>query len=367
MTVTSTHRVTVDLGPRSYDVVVGRDLLARLGDLAVPRGAERAALVTQEPVAVHYAGTVTRALERAGLAVARLTVPDGEPAKDLDVLARLYAQVAALPLRRHDVVVALGGGVVGDLAGFLAATWNRGVPVVQVATTMLAQVDAAIGGKTGVNLPAGKNLVGAFHQPVAVVADVEVLATLAPRHLVAGLAEVVKYGLIGDPAILTVLGGDARAAAAGDPDLMADLVRRSAAIKAAVVAADEREQGQRAHLNLGHTYGHALEAATGYRDYLHGEAVAVGLVVALELGVRLGITPPDLVGRVSTLLDGLGLPTRAPALPRERLWDHMGRDKKARGGVRFVVVERPGTVRLVTPDPADVDAAIAAVETGARP
>lgn len=368
MTVTATHRVTVQLGPRAYDVVVGRRLLPHLdAHLPIPDAVERVALVTQPPVAVHYAAAVTGALEARGLQVTRLTVPDGERAKDLGVLADLYQRAAALPLRRHDLVVALGGGVVGDLAGFFAATWNRGIPVVQVPTTVLAQVDAAVGGKTGVNLAAGKNLVGAFHQPLAVIADLDTLATLAPRHRVAGLGEVVKYGLIGDPEILDVLAGGAEAAAAGDPDLLTDLVRRSVAIKAAVVAADEREQGRRAHLNLGHTYGHALEAATGYDRFLHGEAVAVGLVVALELGRRLGHTPPELVTRVAGLLDRVGLPVAAPRLERAQVWAHLCRDKKARGGVRFVVVGQPGTVLVVTPEPGQVDAAIDAVERRGGP
>ncbi|MBW3621646.1 MAG: 3-dehydroquinate synthase, partial [Actinobacteria bacterium] len=226
----------------------------------------------------------------------------------------------------------------------------------------LAQVDAAIGGKTGVNLPEGKNLVGAFHQPVGVVADVATLATLPERERLAGLGEVVKYGLIRDPAILDLLEADPAAARAGEPDLLAELVRRSAAVKAAVVAADERESGERAHLNLGHTYGHAVEALTGYAEVLHGEAVAIGTCAALRLGVHAGVTPPALVERTERLLGELGLPTRAPRLDREAVWTTMARDKKADDGVRFVLLEDLGRCTVTTPDRAHVDRAIDEVE-----
>lgn len=356
--------VTVELGERSYPVVVGRGALTELTPLGRELAAGdsvRAALVTQTPVADH-ARRVARRLEAAGLAVEVLTVPDGEQAKSLAVLGDLYRRLAALPLGRRDVVVAVGGGVVGDLAGFVAATWHRGVRVVQVPTSLVAQVDAAIGGKTAINLPAGKNLVGAFHQPVAVIADVDTLASLGRRELVAGLAEVVKYGLIRDPSILQTLDRDPEAAAAGAPPVMADLVVRSAAVKAAVVAADEHDAGQRAHLNLGHTYGHALEALTGFSRWRHGEAVAVGLCVALRLGARLGLTPRTLIGRTERLLAALDLPTRAPRLDRGRVWAAMTRDKKARGQVRFVLVEALGRPTVTTPPADAVDAAIDEVE-----
>ncbi len=356
------RRVAVELGPRGYDIVVGRGLLADVADhVPVPEGARRTALVTQATVG-GYARTVADSLGAAGIEVTTIEVPEGEPAKDLAVLGRLYRELADIPLGRSDLVVAVGGGVVGDLAGFLAATWNRGVPVVQVPTTLLAQVDAAIGGKTGVNLPEGKNLVGAFHQPLVVVADVDVLATLPERERVAGLGEVVKYGLISDPQVLALLEDDPEAAVAGDADLLEELVQRSAAVKAEVVSADERESGRRAHLNLGHTYGHALESVTGYRRFLHGEAVAVGTCVALRLGGRIGVTPGELVPRTERLLERLGLPTRAPTLDREEVWSVMARDKKARDGVRFVVLEELGRPTVITPSPDDVDAAIDEVE-----
>jgi 3-dehydroquinate synthase len=358
-----TGRVPVALAERGYDIVVGRGLLGRLLELvALPASVRTVALVTQRPVAEHHAAPVVAALRGTGLDVVTLEVPDGEVAKDLTTLDGLYQRLAEIPLSRGDAVVALGGGVVGDLAGFLAATWNRGVPVVQLPTTLLAQVDAAIGGKTAVNLPQGKNLVGAFHQPLAVLADVDTLATLPARERTSGLGEVVKYGFSHDPVILELLEADPEAARAGDLDLFTELVRRSAAVKAAVVAADEREGGERAFLNLGHTYGHAVEALTGYTGMLHGEAVAVGLCAALRLGVGMSVTPPELVDRAETLLMSLGLPTRAPRLDRGEVWATMARDKKAADEVRFVLVDELGRCRLATPDPAMVDRAIDEVE-----
>ena len=363
-----TARIHVDLADRGYDVVVGRGVLAHLDtEVALPANARRAAVVTQAPAMSRHLDAVLGALERAGLAVEVLEVPDGETAKSLAQLGHLYHELAHLPLHRGDLVVALGGGVVGDLAGFVAATWNRGVAVLQLPTTLLAQVDAAIGGKTAVNLPEGKNLVGAFHQPLAVVANVDTLATLPIRERRAGLGEVVKYGLIRDPGILDLLEADVTAARDGDPELLSELVRRSVAVKAAVVAADERESGERAHLNLGHTYGHAVEALTGYGWYLHGEAVAIGTVVALRLGVALGRTDPDLAVRAEALLAALGLPTTGPALDRDAVWSTMARDKKVADGVRFVLLDGLARPTVVTPPTDAVDAAIGTVERDEDP
>jgi 3-dehydroquinate synthase len=261
-----------------------------------------------------------------------------------------------MPLGRDDVVVALGGGVVGDLAGFAAATWHRGVAVIQVATTLLGQVDAAIGGKTGVNLPEGKNLVGAFHQPLGVVADTATLKTLPQRELRAGLGEVAKYGYIADPELLVLLSAHADDALAGDQALLAEIVRRCAAVKADFVAADEREGATRAYLNYGHTVGHAIEALTGYATYRHGEAVALGMVAAARLSERLGIATTGLADDTVSLLQRLQLPTGGLELDPEALWTALARDKKARAGVRFVLCERPGVVQLVEqPDHAVVD------------
>jgi 3-dehydroquinate synthase len=352
--------VPVALPTAPYPVVVERHLDEALAQVDLPASAATALVVSQEPVqAAGHLGVVEAALTDAGLKAERHLVRDGEVAKDVATLAELWEVCAALPLTRGDLVVAVGGGVVGDLAGFLAATWNRGVPVLQVPTTLLAQVDAAIGGKTGINLGAGKNLVGAFHQPLAVACAVDTLATLSPRVRTEGFGEVVKYGLIADPSILELLESDPDAALAGDPELLHDLVVRSAQVKGAVVAADEREGGVRAHLNLGHTYGHAVESLTGYHEVLHGEAVAIGTVVALRLGARLGRTPADVVARGEALLDRLGLPTRGPLLDRDEVWQVIARDKKAtRDGVRWVVLDGLAQPTVVTPDRADVDAVL---------
>jgi 3-dehydroquinate synthase len=342
-------------------VVVGRGWLGDLtAHVPLPASARRALLVTQEPVvAAGHVAPVEAALEAAGLEVSGHLVPDGESAKSVDVLGGLWRAAAAVPLTRGDMVVAVGGGVVGDLAGFAAATYDRGIAVLQVPTTLLAQVDAAIGGKTGINLPEGKNLVGAFHQPVAVACDVEVLATLPPRILLEGFGEVVKYGLIHDHLVLERLEQHPSLVSGDDLDVLAELVARSAAAKAKVVAADERESDVRAYLNFGHTYGHAVETLTGYDEVLHGEAVAIGMVVALRLGERLGHTPLDLMIRGEHLIGQLGLPVRGPRLDRSAVWEVMARDKKAGpDGVRFVVLDGVAAPRLITPARTDVDAVL---------
>lgn len=347
-------RIRVGVPGSPYDVVVGTGLLGQLGALvSFPRHARRAALVTSGEVYRLYADQVARSLREVGLIVEEVELPDGEVAKTLDTLGRCYHAFARMPLGRDDVVVALGGGVVGDLAGFAAATWNRGVALVQIPTTLLAQVDAAIGGKTGVNLPEGKNLVGSFHQPLAVVADTSALATLPARERRAGLGEVVKYGFIADPAVLDALERKPDDAVVGEPELLTDLVRRSVAVKARVVAADERESGERALLNYGHTVGHVIESLGGYTTYRHGEAVGLGMVFAARLGERLGISEAGLADRTVGVLRGLGLPVGGVTLDPDAVWDRLARDKKARAGVRFVICERPGRARLVDqPDPA---------------
>ncbi len=361
MTGNEPTAIDVRLAERTYRVLVGRDLLDRPESHdAVPAGVRRALVVTQAPVvAAGHVEPVEAALRRRDVTVVRHELPDGEVAKATDVLDGTWRAAAAAGLTRSDLVVAVGGGVVGDLAGFVAATWNRGVAVLQVPTTLLAQVDAAIGGKTGINLPDGKNLVGAFWQPVGVLCDVSTLATLPPRIRTEGLGEVVKYGLIRDQEILDLLEGHRDAVLSGDLTLLEELVRRSVAVKADVVAGDETEQGVRAHLNLGHTFGHVVEALTGYDTVLHGEAVAMGTAVALRLGVRLGRTPPEVAARGESVLDGLGLPTRPPRLDRDRVWQVMTRDKKATGDdVRFVVLDDLAHPVVVTPPRAEVDAVL---------
>lgn len=333
---------------RPYDVIIGPGLLDDL-HAVLPCGpdARRAAIVTVPPVAERYADTVMTALGRLGLDPRLHIVPDGEPAKRLRVLGDLYDWLASIPVGRRDLLVALGGGVVGDLAGFAAATWNRGVDYVQLPTTLLAQVDAAIGGKTGINLAAGKNLVGAFHQPLAVIADTATLATLPEREVRSGLAEVVKCGFIADPVILDLLERSGPSLDGPGAPPIADLVSRSVAVKARIVAADEREDGQRALLNYGHTLGHAVETLTGYEGFRHGEAVALGMLFAALVGERIGVTQPGLAVRTRRLLEHLGLPTGGVHLDRDRIWSVLGRDKKAWGALRLVLCERPGSARVV--------------------
>jgi len=353
--------VKVLLTDRTYPVVVGRGCLDAVGThVELPAGAVNALVITQQPIIdAGHVEPVEASLRAAGLGVHRQVVPDGESAKEVGVLTSLWQAAAQIPLSRDDVVVAVGGGVVGDLAGFAAAAFNRGIAVLQVPTTLLAQVDAAVGGKTGINLPEGKNLVGAFHQPIGVVCDVDVLTTVPPRVLIEGLGEVVKYGLIHDPVVLELLEASPTEAVAGEPGLLEELVRRSVAVKAAVVAADEREGGIRAFLNFGHTYAHAVETLSGYGTALHGEAVSIGMVVALRLGERLGRTPPELVQRAEALLVALGLPVRGPALDRGAVWQVMARDKKAgRDGVRFVVLDALASPVVITPPRSDVDAVL---------
>ncbi len=349
-----------------YDVVVGRGLLDDVASWLPPTGAaRRAAVVTTAAVRERYGDALTRGLRAAGLAVAVREVPDGEPAKALAVLGDLYDWLASIPLGRDDLVVALGGGVVTDLGGFLAATWHRGVAVVQVPTTLLAQVDAAIGGKTGINLAAGKNLVGAFHQPRVVAADIGTLETLPPRELRAGMAEVVKCGFIRDPTILDLIERDPAAAMDPTGDVLVGLVRRAVAVKARVVAADTREHGERAVLNYGHTFGHAVETMTGYTRYRHGEAVGIGMRFAALVGERTGVSEAGLDRRTIALLEGIGLPTRCGPLDHDRALAVMARDKKARDGIRLVLCTRPGETVITAAPPRDVlDRAMDAVTSG---
>jgi 3-dehydroquinate synthase len=347
-------RITVGIDP-SYDVLVGRGLLGRLQQyVPTTPGARRAAVVTTAEVERHYGKTVVEALTSRGLDVHHHAVPDGEGAKSLTVLGGLYDWLASIPLARHDIVVALGGGVVTDLAGFLAATWHRGVPVVHLPTTLLAQVDAAIGGKTGVNLAAGKNLVGAFHQPAVVVADTAALESLPPRELRAGLAEVIKCGFIRDPQILDLVERDPAAALDPAGAVLVDLVRRAVAVKAGIVAADSHEHGERALLNYGHTLGHAIETLTGYRRYRHGEAIALGMRFAAIVAELSGDAQAGLAARTTALLAGVGLPTTCVPLDGDAVWKVMARDKKVRDGIRMVLCDRPGSAHLVDAPPQPV-------------
>jgi 3-dehydroquinate synthase len=332
-----------------HDVVVGRGVLGRVVDL-VPDDVRQVLLV--HPVGFErYAGPVARRLEDAGLIVREAPVPDAEPAKTAEVAADLWGVLGQHAFTRSDAVVAVGGGTVTDLAGFVAATWLRGVPVVNVPTTLLAMVDAAVGGKTGINTAEGKNLVGSFHPPAGVVCDLDVLESLPRPDLVAGLAEVVKAGFIADPRILELVESDPAGAVSPAGAHLAELVERSVRVKADVVARDLRESWLREVLNYGHTLGHAIEQVEGYRRR-HGEAVAVGMVYAAELAHHAGLVDRGLVDRHRDVLGAVGLPLSDPGDRFDALLAAMRRDKKSRGArLRFVVLEglaRP--TRLEDPD-----------------
>jgi 3-dehydroquinate synthase len=362
--VTLERTIGVELGPRRYDISVGSGVLGRAA--APLAGRARVAVVSQPTIADLYAEPLLAALHAAGSAAELFLMGEGEAAKSLTTVESLCRRFAAWGLLRGDAVVALGGGVVGDTAGFTAAAYHRGVACLQAPTTLLAQVDAAIGGKTGVNLPEGKNLVGAFHQPLAVLCDVDALATLPDREYRAGLGEVAKYAFMGDAELSATLADETAAAAllARDPAVLTDVVARSAAIKAAVVSADEHERtGLRATLNYGHTLAHALETL-GHYGLLHGEAVAVGLVFATELAAALARLPGDAPDATRQMLARFDLPTTAPdGLTADDVITLMRRDKKAAGGLTFVLPAGEGgpLERVDDPPPAAVEHALAAV------
>ncbi len=334
----------VALGARAYPIHIGAGIL---DDAALYRphlGTGRVAVITKPVVAPHYLARVRKALAGAGAsAPVEVLVEDGEQAKSWGALERVFDALLAARLGRDSTIIALGGGVVGDLAGFAAATYQRGVPFVQVPTTLLAQVDSAVGGKTAVNHARGKNMIGAFHQPAAVIADVGTLATLPDRELRAGLAEVIKHGFALDAALVDWLEANLRGLLARQPAALTHAVRRSCELKSQIVAEDEREGGRRALLNLGHTFGHAIEAGAGYGSWLHGEAVAVGMLMAAELSVRAGMLPREAVARLRKLVGDAGLPVVGPQLSADRFLELMSLDKKAaQGRLRFIVLEAIG-------------------------
>jgi shikimate kinase/3-dehydroquinate synthase len=335
----------VELGDRAYPIEVGSGLI---GDperyRPYIRGA-RAALVTSETVAPLYLSRVSGALRAAGAEVLEVVLPDGEENKGWANLNRIFDAMLAARCDRDTTVVALGGGVVGDMAGFAAAVYQRGVPFIQVPTTLLAQVDSSVGGKTGINHPLGKNMIGAFHQPQVVIADVDTLRTLPLRELRAGVAEVVKHGFIRDPVFVNWMESSIESLVMGDAEALTHSVVRSCEIKAAVVGSDEREGGLRAILNFGHTFGHAIESGLGYGQWVHGEAVAAGMVMGADLSVRAGMLSAQDAARVPALLARAGLPVAGPAaLSAGRYLELMAVDKKAAGGrIRFVLLEKVGS------------------------
>ena len=350
--------IAVPLAAQAYPIVLGSGTLAGLGELLVEQGirADSKVLVVTNPVVdQHYGSPCRHSLDAAGFAVETLVLDAGEAQKTPATVALIHDAAFGHRLERGSLIVALGGGVVGDMAGFAAATWLRGIAVVQVPTTLLAMVDAAIGGKTGVNHPGGKNLIGAFHQPKLVLIDPTVLNTLPEREFRAGMAEVIKYGVIGDPALF----GDLEAAAQRDPlrglanresvgeGLLERLLERSASAKAQVVAADEREGGLRAILNYGHTLGHAVETLSGYGTYLHGEAVGLGMLAAGELSLAMGLWQPGDQQRQRAVIASAGLPLAWPALDPQAVLACLQGDKKVRQGrVRFVLPTAIGAVEI---------------------
>jgi 3-dehydroquinate synthase len=339
--------LTVALAERSYPIHVGADLLARVGEILLPTRSARAVIVTNPTVAAHHLKTLRGGLSRAGVSHETVIVPDGEAHKDWATLYSIHTRLLELGAERSTLLLALGGGVVGDLAGFAAATYQRGMPLVQLPTTLLAQVDSSVGGKTAVNHPLGKNMIGAFYQPTAVIIDTATLTTLPGREFAAGLAEVVKYGAACDADLFVWLEAALERLVARDADAVAHAIFECCRIKAAVVAADERESGERALLNFGHTFGHAIEAGTGYGSWLHGEAVAAGMVLAADLSVRAAGFPRADSERIRALLERAGLPTRLPPLGAERYLELMGRDKKVEGGrLRFIILEALGRAAL---------------------
>ena len=340
--------VQVHLGKRSYRILIGGGLLTRLGTECkkLSLGA-RCAVITDKNVGPRFSKTALASLKAAGFDPVLITVPAGETAKSLQTVHACYDQLAAHRLERKSFIIALGGGVVGDLAGFVAATYLRGVAFVQVPTTLLSQVDSSVGGKVGVNLRAGKNLVGAFHQPRFVLCDLDTLRSLPERELRAGLAEVIKYGIIHDARMFAWLEKNLRKLLACDANALAVAITRSCAIKAEVVSQDETETGLRAILNFGHTIGHAIEAISGYGQYLHGEAIAIGQVAAAKISAaQSGLSQRDAT-RVEKIFHAAGLPTQIELAParRKKLFDAMRLDKKVSAGeITFVLAERLGTV-----------------------
>lgn len=343
----SLRTLTVGLGERSYPIHIGPGLIGQHALLAPYLASGRTVVITSETVASLYAEAVERSLALAGAAHLRVVIADGESQKRWETMDAVFGELLRAQVDRRTVVVALGGGVVGDLAGFVAATYQRGIPFIQVPTTLLAQVDSSVGGKTGINHALGKNMVGAFHQPLAVIADTSTLDTLPDRELAAGLAEVIKYGAIRDAAFFAWLETNVDRLRGREPVALAHAIGRSCEIKAEIVALDERETGPRALLNFGHTFGHAIEALEGYGTWLHGEAVAVGMVMAANLSARLGRLARADADRLETLVRRAGLPIDPPTLAPEAWLRAMGRDKKNEAGrITLILLDRLGMAAI---------------------
>ncbi|MBL8327543.1 MAG: 3-dehydroquinate synthase [Rubrivivax sp.] len=344
--------VCVDTGTSRYDILIGRGLIGQAASWAGLPKAREALIVTNTTVGPLWAAPVRQALAAQYEQVSVVELPDGEQFKDWPALNRIFEHALARGCDRKTVMVALGGGVVGDMTGFAAGCYMRGVPFVQVPTTLLAQVDSSVGGKTAINHARGKNMIGLFYQPQRVICDLDTLDTLPPRELAAGLAEVIKYGPIADPGFLQWIEDHLDALLARDTQALSHAVQRSCEIKAQVVGQDEREAGLRAILNFGHTFGHAIETGLGYGQWLHGEAVACGMLMAADVSARLGRLPAEEVDRLERLLLRAGLPVQAPALGVERFFELMAVDKKAEAGqIRYVLLQGLGRAETAAADP----------------
>ena len=349
MTAPAASRVPVALGDRSYVIVIQPGILNQIGHVLQDAGCSgRVGIVTNPVVNKLYGRMVHRALTQAGFSPFFIIVPDGEQAKTMKWLAKILDVLVTQHVERQDVILALGGGVTGDVAGFAASTYLRGIPFVQVPTTLVAQVDSSVGGKTGVNHPQGKNLIGAFYQPQMVVIDPRVLKTLPPRQWIAGLAEVIKYGMIADKPFFEYLEHHVEGLRNQSDDVMPHVLRRCCEIKAEVVAGDEREAGRRRILNYGHTVGHALEAWGHYKKWIHGEAVGLGMVLEGSLAHYLGMCSKDVVERQDDLIKSVGLPSSMPKMKFLDLWQAMQHDKKViKGDIHCVLPKRIGDVSVV--------------------
>ncbi len=341
--------VPIDLGDRSYDILIGENLLENPKAVDALAFTGSGLIVTNETVEPLYEQRLRSLIGPLHRRIDTVVLPDGETHKNWQTLNLIFDGLLSNACDRKTVLYALGGGVVGDMTGFAAACYMRGVDYVQVPTTLLAQVDSSVGGKTAINHPLGKNMIGSFHQPVRVLADLSTLSTLPAREFAAGLAEIIKYGPIADAAFFDWMEENLQQLIARDPIAMAYAVKRSCELKAWVVAQDERESGLRAILNFGHTFGHAIEAGMGYGAWLHGEAVAVGMVMAADLSARLQLIPTAFARRIKNLIERAGLPIAGPTLAPERYLDLMRVDKKAEGGeIRFVLIEGEGRAGMRT-------------------
>ncbi|MBE9536817.1 MAG: 3-dehydroquinate synthase [Proteobacteria bacterium] len=340
--------IELELGKRSYPIFIGNNILGDFGGtLKKYTSSKQVTVVTNTTVAPLYYDAISDSLSAAGFNVSLIEMPDGEEFKSLEWAGRIFDKLVEYRADRYTPLIALGGGVVGDITGFVAATYLRGVPFIQVPTTLLAQVDSSVGGKTAVNHPMGKNLIGAFYQPKLVYTDIATLKTLDQREIRAGIAEVIKYGVIKDEELFEFLKAHADGILEGDEKGLQHIIERSCRIKASVVSADEREAGQRAILNFGHTFGHAVEAVTKYKEYKHGEAVAIGMIYAAKLAERVGLCNSDVSLRIGSLLERYGLPLEASGLAKAELMSAMKLDKKVvLGDLRFILPKKIGEVEI---------------------